>query len=290
MKLGQLEVGGGGFIVAAGPCSIESREQFLEIAQAVQTAGASLLRGGIFKMRTHSHSFQGLGEAGFEIAEDVRERTGLPLVSEITDPRQIPTLGSVVDVFQIGARNMYNYELLKELGRSSKPVLLKRSFSATIEEWLAAAEYVRGAGNPNVILCERGIRTFERVTRNTLDLSAVAYVKAHSDFPVLVDPSHATGVRALVRPMCLAAAAAGADGLLLEVHSKPASALSDGQQALTIEDFRALMNDLGRLLPALGRWLEPGPLPRGAARASLAKTLATAKRVSLVGPDAPFTS
>ncbi|MCM2277789.1 MAG: 3-deoxy-7-phosphoheptulonate synthase [Oligoflexia bacterium] len=266
-RAGPVELGGPGFVVMAGPCSIESREQFLEIAQAVKGAGATMLRGGIFKMRTHSHSFQGLGEGAFEIADEVRARTGLPLISEVTDPRQIPDLGEIVDVLQVGARNMYNYELLKELGRSGLPVLVKRAFSATVEEWLAAAEYVRVAGNPQVALCERGIRTFERITRNTLDLSAVAYIKANSDLPVIVDPSHGTGVRALIKPMCLAAAAAGADGILLEVHSKPATALSDGQQALTIEDFREIMRDLKTLLPALGRELHS--LPQVPARAGL---------------------
>lgn len=246
-------IGAGEFVVIAGPCSIESREQFLETAQAVRTAGATMLRGGIFKMRTDPRSFQGLGEAAFPIAAEIRSKLGMPLVSEVTDPRQIGTLGEVVDMFQVGARNMHNYELLKELGRCGKPVLVKRGFSARVDEWLAAGEYVRHGGNQNVVLCERGIRTFETVTRNTLDLSAVAFVKANSDLPVIVDPSHGVGVRNLIKPMCLAAAAAGADGLLLEVHPRPVEALSDGKQALTVEDFNDIMRDVSRVLSALGR-------------------------------------
>lgn len=255
-SIGSVQLGGSQFVVMAGPCSIESREQFIRVSQAVKGAGAAVLRGGIFKMRTHAKSFQGLGPAAFEIAREVRSLTGMPLVSEITDPRQVGPLGEVVEMFQVGARNMHNYDLLKELGRSKKPVLIKRGFSALIEEWIAAADYVRNAGNESVALCERGIRTFEKYTRNTLDLSAVAYVKANTDLPVIVDPSHGTGVKNLIKPMSLAAAAAGADGILLEVHDSPDEALSDGAQALTVSDFLDITRDLDRLLPVLGKTLQ----------------------------------
>lgn len=254
-----VTIGGGDFVVIAGPCSIESREQFLETAQSVQASGATLLRGGIFKMRTQPSSFQGLGEAAYPIAQDIKTRLGMPLVSEITDPRQIGPMSEVVDCFQVGARSMHNYELLKELGRAGKPVLVKRGFAALIEEWVAAAEYIRRAGNPNVVLCERGIRTFEKTLRNTLDLGAVAWAKANTDLPVVVDPSHGTGIRELIGPMSLAAAAVGADGLLIEVHPRPSEALSDGPQALTPPDFAQLMQNLERVLAATGRRLHPTP-------------------------------
>ena len=255
VKIGDLEVGGPRFIVMAGPCSVESEEQLLETATGVKLAGAHMLRGGLFKMRTSPHDFQGLGPNAFSIVKKVKEELGLKVVSEITDPRQISDLDSVVDVFQVGSRNMYNYSLLKELGQTQKPVLLKRGFSALIKEWLLAAEYVLKEGNPNVILCERGIRTFESTTRNTLDLNSVVYIKKHSSLPILVDPSHAIGMRELVPPLALAAAAAGADGLLIEVHRHPEAALSDGFQALNIPEFEQLMQNISAVLKISNRHL-----------------------------------
>ncbi|HVR42148.1 MAG TPA: 3-deoxy-7-phosphoheptulonate synthase [Thermoanaerobaculia bacterium] len=255
VRVGPLTIGGGGFVVLAGPCSIESRAQFESIAGFVREHGAAMLRGGIFKLRTKRSSFQGLGEEGYEIVRAVRELTGMPMVAEVTDPRQIEGLAEVVDVLQVGTRNMYNYSLLMELGRIRKPVMLKRGFSALIDEWLHAAEYVTSGGNEDVILCERGIRTFETKMRNTLDLAAVAWVRRHSPFPVLVDPSHGTGRPELIEPMMLAAAAAGADGVLIEVHPQPDRALSDGHQAVDFEGFASMMSRLEPLLAALGRSL-----------------------------------
>lgn len=239
----------------AGPCSIESRSQLEEIASFVREQGAAVLRGGIFKLRTKLSSFQGLGEEGYEIVRALRQITGMPMVAEITDPRQIETLTDAVDMVQVGTRNMYNYSLLKELGSIRKPVLLKRGFSALIDEWLNAAEYVTAGGNDQVVLCERGIRTFETRMRNTLDLAAVAWIKRHAPFPVLVDPSHGTGRPELIEPMTLAAAAAGADGVLIEVHPRPAHALSDGHQAVDFPSFASLMQRLEPVLAALGRQL-----------------------------------
>lgn len=251
--LGSISGGGNDFIVIAGPCSIESHAQLSEIAEGVKHAGAAALRGGIFKMRSHPDSFQGLGSEAFEIACRVRDETGMAVVSEVTDPSQIGSLVEVVDVLQVGARNMHNTELLKALGRAGKPVLLKRALSGYLSELLWAAEYLIRSGNPDVILCERGIRTYERAMRNTLDLAAVPYLKARSDLPVIVDPSHATGMRELVAPMCLAAAAAGADGLLIEVHSRPETAVSDPDQAMDIDEFSRMMRDLRRVLAAVDR-------------------------------------
>lgn len=253
VKVGAIEIGGPNFAVIAGPCSIESREQFTETAVAVKELGACLLRGGIWKMRTSSKTFQGLGSDSFDMIRGVLKETGMGLVSEVTDPRQIEEIHDLVDMFQVGSRNMHNYALLKELGRLKKPVMLKRGFAALIDEWIKAAEYVTSAGNPNVILCERGIRTFETATRNTLDLNAVVFAKHATNLPVIVDPSHAVGIRALVPDLALAAAAAGADGIIVEVHPRPAEALSDGQQALTVNDFKVMMNRLGRVLEAVDR-------------------------------------
>jgi 3-deoxy-7-phosphoheptulonate synthase len=252
------------FSLIAGPCSIESYELFRKVALEVKRVGATALRGGIFKMRTRSESFQGLGGEAIEIVRKVKQEVELPFVSEITDPRQVEVLSEVVDVFQVGARNMYNYELLKELGKLRKPVLLKRGLSAYLDEFLAASEYVLKQGNSQVILCERGIRTFEKATRNTLDLSAVPYLQKRSGLPVIVDPSHGTGVRDLVAPMCWAAAAAGADGIIVEVHPRPSEALSDGEQALTLEDFKEMVPRLSRVLQAVnGPNLEtPAPAER----------------------------
>ncbi len=246
------------FSLIAGPCAIESYELFLQVAQEVKRVGATALRGGIFKMRTRFETFQGLGKEAVSIVKAVKAEVNLPFVCEITDPRQMDLLSEVVDVFQVGARNMHNYELLKELGKLRRPILLKRGLAAYLDEFLAAAEYITRSGNPHVILCERGIRTFERATRNTLDLSAIPYLQKRSHLPVIVDPSHGTGVRDLVAPMCLAAAAAGAQGLIVEVHPNPAEALSDGEQALTLEDFQILVPRLVRVLEALE---DPQPNP-----------------------------
>jgi 3-deoxy-7-phosphoheptulonate synthase len=239
------------FSVIAGPCSIESYEIFRRVAVEVKRNGATALRGGIFKMRTRSDAFQGLGGEAIEIVRQVKQEVNLPFISEITDPRQIELLSEVVDVFQVGARNMHNYELLKELGKLRKPVLLKRGLAAYLDEFLSASEYLLREGNSHIILCERGIRTFERSTRNTLDLSAVPYLQKRSGLPVIVDPSHGTGIRDLVPPMCWAAAAAGADGIIVEVHPNPTQALSDGEQALTLEDFQQMIPRLSKVLRAV---------------------------------------
>lgn len=256
VQVGPVTIGGPEFTVIAGPCSIESPEQFLETALAVKSAGAVLLRGGIWKLRTSPKTFQGLGNDAFAFIKDVLKTTNMQLVSEVTDPRQIEQLNDYVSMFQVGSRNMHNYALLKELGQTRKPVLLKRGFAAFVDEWLKAADYVADGGNENVILCERGIRTFETTTRNTLDLNSVIYAKARTAFPVIVDPSHAIGVREFVPALSLAAAAAGADGIIVEVHPRPEQALSDGMQALTIDDFKTLMKKVERVLTALDRPLQ----------------------------------
>lgn len=253
---GELEIGGPAFSVIAGPCSIESESQFSETARAVKESGACLLRGGIWKMRTSSKTFQGLGANAFDFIPAVCKSAQLGLVSEVTDARQIEEVYDLVDVFQVGSRNMHNYSLLKELGMQKKPVLLKRGFAALIDEWIKAAEYITNGGNNNVILCERGIRTFETATRNTLDLNAVVYVKRNTHFPVIVDPSHAVGIRALVPDLAIAAAACGADGIIVETHPSPAQALSDGPQALTFDDFKHMMKKIERVLTALDRPLQ----------------------------------
>lgn len=255
VEIGKIQIGGPRFTVIAGPCSIESENQFLSTAQAVKSSGASLLRGGIWKMRTSQKSFQGLGSESFSFIKKVKESVGMPLISEVTDIRQIEEVAPLVDAYQVGARNMHNYSLLKELGRQPKPVLLKRSFSAFVDEWLKAADYITSGGNSQVILCERGIRTFETATRNTLDLNAVVYVKKHSGLPVIVDPSHAIGIADLVPPLCYAAAAAGADGVIVEVHPQPSEALSDGDQALNFETFASTMKQLEKVLHAFDRRL-----------------------------------
>lgn len=242
-------IGGNRAVVIAGPCSVEGRSALLQSARKVREAGADMLRGGAYKPRTSPYDFQGLGEDGLKILQEAREETGLAVISEVMSPDQIEVATKHIDVLQVGARNMYNYDLLKEIGRSGHPVLLKRALSATINEWLSAAEYILLQGNSKVILCERGIRTFETLTRNTLDLSAVAAVKGLTALPVIVDPSHATGRPDLVRPLSRAAIACGADGLIIEVHDDPSSALSDGEQAIAsgelqsiIEDVRAMEN------------------------------------------------
>ncbi len=255
VEIGKIQVGGPRFTVIAGPCSVESELQFKTTAQSVKNAGASVLRGGIWKMRTSQKAFQGLGRESFELIKRIKAEVGLPLVSEVTDIRQIEEVADVVDAYQVGARNMHNYSLLKELGKQPKPVLLKRNFSAFIDEWLKAADYITSGGNTQVILCERGIRTFETATRNTLDLNAVVYAKKHSGLPVIVDPSHAVGIADLVPQLCYAAAAAGADGIMVEVHPKPSEALSDGPQALTFNDFDVMMAQLEKVLFAFDRRL-----------------------------------
>lgn len=241
------------FALIAGPCSIESREQFREIATAVKSQGACVLRGGIFKLRTSPDTFQGLGSSAYEMVREVKTAAGLPFVSEITDPREIESMIDVVDMFQVGARNMYNYSLLTELGRLRVPVMLKRGFSALVDEWLKAADYIARGGNDQIVLCERGIRTFETVTRNTLDLNAVAYLKTHSHWPVIVDPSHGTGRPDLIPHMSRAAVAVGADGIMVEVHPRPSQAKSDGFQALNFSDLESLATSLQPLLLAMGK-------------------------------------
>jgi len=248
IDVGGAKVGGGEFLLIAGPCSVESSGQLLEIAESVKKSGAGMLRGGAFKPRTSPYAFQGLREQGIELLVEAKKATGLPIVSEIMDASQLPLFDDV-DVIQVGARNMQNFELLKELGKIGKPVLLKRGLSSTLQELLMSAEYILAGGNENVILCERGIRTFETSTRNTLDLSAVPMLKSLTHLPVIVDPSHATGLSKLVKPMALAAVACGADGLIIEVHNDPAHALCDGPQSLTPKAFDELSRNIRQILP-----------------------------------------
>ncbi|MFM2152649.1 MAG: hypothetical protein RL199_1084 [Pseudomonadota bacterium] len=251
----EVHVGGRDVIVIAGPCAVEGRDQLLSTARHVKDSGARALRGGAFKPRTSPYAFQGLGVDGLALLAEARAGTGLPIVTEVMSPSMVETVAASADVLQVGARNMQNYDLLREVGRMRRPVLLKRAMSGTIEELLLAAEYVLAAGNPHVVLCERGIRTFERATRNTLDLSAVPVLKAASHLPVIVDPSHGTGARALVLPMALAAIAAGADGLVVEVHPAPERALSDGPQSLGFEAFTTLVERCRRVAEAVERAL-----------------------------------
>ena len=239
--------------IMAGPCAVETEEQLLSIARAVKAAGATLLRGGAFKPRTSPYSFQGLEEEGLKFLKTASMETGLATICEVTSAHAIEAAVQYVDMLQIGARNMQNFELLKEVGKSGLPVLLKRGLAATIDEWLNAAEYIMSEGNGNVALCERGIRTFETATRNTLDLSAVCVLKEKTHLPVIVDPSHATGVRAFVEPLAKAAVACGADGLMIEVHNDPAKALSDGPQSLNFEQFHSLMTNLNPYIALSGR-------------------------------------
>ena len=250
-----VEIGGKKIVVMAGPCSVENKALLLRIAKSVKKSGAVMLRGGAFKPRTSPYSFQGLGEEGLEYLKETKKMTGLPIVTELMDPRDMPLLEKYADVIQIGARNMQNFNLLKEVGHSKKPVLLKRGISSTIKELLMSAEYILSEGNFNVVLCERGIRTFEDHTRFTLDVSAVPIIKSLSHLPVIVDPSHATGKWGLVPPCAKAAVAAGADGLLIEVHPNPEEALSDGAQSLLPEKFDNLMKELKKIAEAVGREL-----------------------------------
>jgi 3-deoxy-7-phosphoheptulonate synthase len=253
VQVGDLVIGGGSFIVIAGPCAVESEEQIMTTAFAVREAGAHMLRGGAFKPRSSPYTFRGLGEEGLRLLAQARAETGLPIVTEVMTPTDVELVARYADVLQIGARNMQNFQLLEEVGRSGKPALLKRGMSATIEEWLLSAEYIIAQGNPNVILCERGIRTFETATRNTMDLNAVALAKRRSHLPVIADPSHGTGKWYLAPPLALASLAAGADGVMLEVHPDPDRATSDGGQSLTCENFAALMPQMTALANVLGR-------------------------------------
>ena len=248
-----VKIGGGHFAVMAGPCSVESREQLLEAARAVKECGAQFLRGGAFKPRTSPYDFQGLGVEGLKMMRSVADETGLKVVTEIVNINDIDTICQYADMLQIGARNMQNFQLLKEVGLTRKPVLLKRGLSATISEWLNAAEYIASGGNYNIVFCERGIRTYETFTRNTLDLSAVAAVKELSHLPIIVDPSHGTGRWQMVQPMARAAVAAGADGLMIEVHPHPEVALSDGDQSLKPANFKIVMDEVKQIMKIMGK-------------------------------------
>jgi 3-deoxy-7-phosphoheptulonate synthase len=252
---GSFEVGGNNFAVIAGPCAVESEEQIVSSAKAVAAAGANALRGGAFKPRSSTYSFQGLGEDGLKLLRLAKKETGLSIVTEVMDPYAIDLVAEYADVLQVGARNMQNFSLLSALGSVGKPVLLKRGLSASVEELLLSAEYILAAGNPNVILCERGIRTFETATRNTLDLNAVPAIKARTHLPIIVDPSHGTGVWSYVSPMAKAAVACGADGIIVEVHPNPEEALSDGSQSLKPETFSKLMAEMEPIAAAVGRTL-----------------------------------
>lgn len=255
VKVGNVEIGGDRLVIMSGPCAVESAEQVMETAVAIKKAGAQILRGGAYKPRTSPYSFQGMEEDGLRLMKEANDATGLPVVCEVTSQAAVETAVKYVDMLQIGARNMQNFYLLKEVGKSGLPVLLKRGLSATFDEWLNAAEYILAEGNPNVVLCERGIRTFETATRNTLDLAAVPVVRKMSHLPIIVDPSHATGVRDYVKPMAFAAVAAGADGLMIETHPCPEKALSDGPQSLTFQQFEELCNELRPLSSLMGKQL-----------------------------------
>ena len=248
--IGNAKIGGGNFAMIAGPCSVESEEQIIGVAQAVKAAGATILRGGAYKPRTSPYAFQGLGSQGLELLRAARAATGLPICTELMDLRHLDEFHDI-DIIQIGARNMQNFDLLKEVGKTDKPILLKRGLSSTIQEWLMSAEYIMSEGNEKIILCERGIRTYETATRNTLDLSCVPILHELSHLPVVVDPSHATGKARLVTPMAVAAAASGADGLMIEVHNDPAHALCDGAQSLTPEKFAVLAEKVTRIREAM---------------------------------------
>ncbi|MEE0956284.1 MAG: 3-deoxy-7-phosphoheptulonate synthase [Eubacterium sp.] len=255
VHVGNVDIGPGNFTVMAGPCAVESEKQLMTIAEEVSKHGAKVLRGGAYKPRTSPYSFQGLEEDGLKLLKEAHDTYGIETVTEVIDIRSLLTSLNYVSMVQIGARNMQNFQLLREVGRSGKPVLLKRGMAATINEWLNAAEYIISEGNPNVILCERGIRTYETATRNTLDLSAVPVIRSKTHLPIIVDPSHATGVMAYVPPMCKAACAAGADGLEIEVHCDPEHALSDGQQSLRFGTYEKLMQELAPYAKLEGRIL-----------------------------------
>lgn len=251
--MGKVSIGRGTFVIIAGPCAVESWENYLRIAGLLKEMGAHILRGGVFKPRTSPYSFQGLGDEGLTILLEAKRQTGLPVVTEVLDVRELEKVAEVADIIQIGSRNMQNYSLLKEVGRMGKPVLLKRGFACTLEEWLLAAEYILVEGNEEVIMCERGIRTFESWMRNTVDIAAVPFMKELSHLPVIVDPSHGTGRWQLVRPMAKAALAAGADGVMVEVHLNPDQALSDGGQSLSPPQFALLVEDLKKIAAVEGK-------------------------------------
>lgn len=253
VKIGNVKLGGSEVVIIAGPCAVENQEQLSETARSVKKSGALILRGGAFKPRSSPYSFQGLGEEGLKMLKWISSETNLPVVTEVMDTRQVEKVALYADMLQVGSRNMQNFPLLKEVGQQKKPVLLKRGMMATIEEFLYAAEYILSHGNENVVLCERGIRTFETSTRNTLDLSAVPMLKHLTHLPVIVDPSHGTGLRWMVPSMAKAAVAAGADGLIMEVHYKPEEALCDGHQSLSLDEFSGLMADLKKIGEAVGR-------------------------------------
>lgn len=256
VSVGEQKIGSG-FTLIAGPCTVENESQTLTIARAVKSAGAHILRGGAFKPRTSPYSFQGLGPEGLKILSLARQETGLPIVTEIMDTRHIAMVSEYADMFQIGSRNMQNFTLLKEVGKTDKPVLLKRGMNATLEEWINCAEYILSEGNPHVVLCERGIRTFETYTRNTLDLSIIPAVKEIAHLPVIVDPSHATGRASLVERMCLAAVAAGSDGIMIEVHPNPDKALCDNEQLLTLDVFEGLVQKIQKMYRAVNDIMAP---------------------------------
>ncbi len=253
IKVGNASIGGDELIIMSGPCAVENEDQVMETAKAIQKAGAQILRGGAYKPRTSPYAFQGLEEDGLKLMKEAKDETGLAIVCEVTSLAAIEAAVKYVDMLQIGARNMQNFYLLKEAGKTGLPVLLKRGLSATIDEWLNASEYIIAEGNPNVVLCERGIRTFETATRNTLDISAVPVIKHKSHLPIIVDPSHATGVRKYVKPLAMSAIAAGADGLMIETHPNPACALSDGPQSLTFPQFEELCEEIRPLAKLMGK-------------------------------------
>ena len=265
IKVGDIVIGGGQTVVMAGPCAVESEEQLMATAQAVKAAGAHILRGGAFKPRTSPYTFRGLEEKGLQILKAAHEETGLPIITEVMTERDVELVARYADILQIGARNVQNFFLLEEAGRAGKPVLLKRGFASTVQDWLLSAEYIISQGNREVILCERGIRTFETATRNTMDLSAIPLVKRLSHLPVVSDPSHGTGKWYLVEPMAMASIAAGADGLLVEVHPNPDHALSDGAESLTFENFRRLMERAKAVSEAMNRPLAKASASRAGA-------------------------
>ena len=253
IKVGDVTIGGEELVVMAGPCAVETEEQVLETARAVKAAGANILRGGAFKPSTSPYGFRGLGEDGLKILDKARQETGMPIITEVMTPPDVELVARYADILQVGARNMQNFILLDEVGKARKPVMLKRGMSATIQEWLLSAEYLLAQGNRQVMLCERGIRTFETYTRNTMDISAIPIIRKLSHLPIIADPSHGTGKWYLVAPLALAAVAAGADGLMIEVHPTPDSALKDGAQSLTFENFQQLMAQVGMVAASVGR-------------------------------------
>jgi len=253
IKVGHITIGGEEVVVIAGPCAVEGAEQLLQTARAVKAAGANILRGGAFKPSTSPYSFRGLGENGLKLLDEARKETGMPVITEAMTPQDVELVSRYADIIQVGARNMQNFGLLDEVGKARKPVMLKRGMSATIEEWLLSAEYILAQGNRQVMLCERGIRTFETYTRNTMDLSAIPVIEKLSHLPIIADPSHGTGKWYLVAPLALAAVAAGADGLMIEVHPSPDHALKDGPQSLTFDNFERLMAQVGKIAASIGR-------------------------------------